>query len=126
MQALLKIIKSKSFSSLIGNGLGALLGVVTFALLARILHKEIFGPYLVFLAIYGIFETLRIGMVMNSLVRGLAQCKTESEEHEVIGSTLYITLALTFIYMAIIALLYYVFKYFQIFLSICFSLSGLC
>lgn len=115
MQALLKIIKSKSFSSLIGNGLGALLGVVTFALLARILHKEIFGPYLVFLAIYGIFETLRIGMVMNSLVRGLAQCKTESEEHEVIGSTLYITLALTFIYMAIIALLYYVFKYFQIF-----------
>jgi O-antigen/teichoic acid export membrane protein len=76
MQAVLQIVKSKSFTSLIGNGLGALLGVITFAFLARILPKDIFGPYIIFLAIYGIFENLRIGMVMNALVRNLSQCKT--------------------------------------------------
>lgn len=115
MQALLKIIKSKSFSSLIGNGLGALLGVITFALLARILPKDIFGPYLVFLAIYGIFETLRIGMVMNALVRNLAQCTTEKEEEWVIGSTIFITLLVTAAYLLVISILYFVFKYLGLF-----------
>jgi len=115
MQGFIQIIKSKSFISLVGNGLGALLGVITFALLARVLDKEIFGPYLIFLAIYGIFETLRIGMVMNALVRNLAQCKTIEDEQEVIGSTQFITLFLTFIYIVVITSLYFVFKYFGFF-----------
>jgi O-antigen/teichoic acid export membrane protein len=115
MQGFIQIVKSKSFISLVGNGLGALLGVITFALLARVLDKEIFGPYLIFLAIYGIFETLRIGMVMNALVRNLAQCKTIEDEQEVIGSTQFITLFLTFIYIVVITSLYFVFKYFGFF-----------
>lgn len=110
MQGLLQLFRSKSFVSLIGNGLGALLGVITFALLARVLNKEIFGPYLIFLAIYGIFETLRIGMVMNALVRNLAQCKTMDDEQEVIGSTQFITLFLTALYVVIVFILYFVFK----------------
>jgi O-antigen/teichoic acid export membrane protein len=110
MQGLLQLFRSKSFVSLIGNGLGALLGVITFALLARVLDKEIFGPYLIFLAIYGIFETLRIGMVMNALVRNLAQCKTMDDEQEVIGSTQFITLFLTALYVVVIFILYFVFK----------------
>lgn len=115
MQALIQIFKSKSFSSLIGNGLGALLGVITFALLARVLPKDIFGPYLIFLAIYGIFETLRIGMVMNALVRNLAQCNTPEEEDLVVGSTVFITVLLTGIYMVVITILYFIFKSFGLF-----------
>lgn len=115
MQGINQIIRSKSFISLIGNGLGALLGVVTFALLARVLDKGTFGPYLIFLAIYGIFETLRVGMVMNALVRNLAHCQTEAEEQEVIGSTQFITLVLTAIYVVVIVLLYVIFKYFDLF-----------
>ena len=115
MQGINQIIRSKSFISLIGNGLGALLGVVTFALLARVLDKGTFGPYLIFLAIYGIFETLRVGMVMNALVRNLAHCQTKEEEQEVIGSTQFITLVLTAIYTVVIVLLYFIFKYFDLF-----------
>ncbi len=115
MQAVLQIIKSKSFSSLIGNGLGALLGVITFAYLARVLPKGIFGPYIIFLAIYGIFENLRIGMVMNALVRNLSQCKTIEEEEMVIGSTLFMTIALTFVYAIVMFILYYIFKQFGLF-----------
>lgn len=115
MQAITQILKSKSFTSLIGNGLGAVLGVVTFALLARVLPKEVFGPYLVFLAIYGIFETLRIGMVMNALVRNLAQCKNKKEEEVVIGSTVFITFLLNVIYVVVIGLLYLIFSSFGLF-----------
>jgi O-antigen/teichoic acid export membrane protein len=115
MQAILQIIKSKSFSSLIGNGLGALLGVITFAVLARVLPKDIFGPYIIFLAIYGIFENLRIGMVMNALVRNLSQCKNSSEEEGVIGSTLFITVSLTFLYGVVMLLLYFIFKQLNVF-----------
>lgn len=115
MKAVTQIIKSKSFTSLIGNGLGALLGVITFAFLARILPKDVFGPYIIFLTIYGIFENLRIGMVMNALVRNLSQCKTPEEEEGVIGSTLFITVALTFLYSLVMLLLYLVFKQFSIY-----------
>jgi len=115
MQAIKQIIKSKSFTSLIGNGLGAILGVVTFALLARVLPKEVFGPYLVFLAIYGIFETLRIGMVMNALVRNLAQCKTKKEEELVVGSTVFITFLLNLIYVVVVGLLYFIFDSLNLF-----------
>ncbi len=111
MQALSQIIKSKSFSSLIGNGLGAILGVITFAILARVLPKDVFGSYLIFLAIYGVFETLRIGMVMNALVRNLAQCNSVEEENIVIGSTLFITFFLTFIFLALTTVLYFFFSY---------------
>lgn len=125
MQGIKQIVKSKSFSSLIGNGVGALLGVITFALLARVLYKEIFGPYLIFLAIYGIFETLRIGMVMNALVRNLAQCNSQEEEQEVVGSTLFITFFLTFLYLIVIALLYYIFKHFGLFVEYLFFFKWL-
>ncbi|MCF8425929.1 MAG: oligosaccharide flippase family protein [Bacteroidia bacterium] len=115
MQAITQILKSKSFSSLLGNGFGALLGVITFALLARVLPKDVFGPYIVFLALYGIFETLRIGMVMNAMVRSLAQCTNSDEEDVVIGSTVFITIGLTVIYSLLITVLYFVFKAFGIF-----------
>ncbi len=111
MQALAQIIKSKSFSSLIGNGLGAIFGVITFALLARVLPKEVFGSYLIFLAIYGVFETLRIGMVMNALVRNLAQCNSEEEENIVVGSTLFITFFLTLVFLVLTAALYFIFSF---------------
>lgn len=125
MFAVIQILRSKSFSSLVGNGLGAVLGMLTFALLARILPKDVFGPYIVFLAIYGIFETLRIGMVMNAMVRNLAQSINETEERGVIGSTLFITILITAIYMLIMTILYFVFKFLGVFLDYIFFFKWL-
>jgi O-antigen/teichoic acid export membrane protein len=125
MLAVIQILRSKSFSSLVGNGLGAILGMLTFALLARILPKDAFGPYIVFLAIYGIFETLRIGMVMNAMVRNLSQCSNEAEEKKVIGSTLLITLLITLMYMVLMAILYFLFKSLGLFLDYIFFFKWL-
>jgi O-antigen/teichoic acid export membrane protein len=101
MRAITQIIKSKSFSSLLGNGIGALLGLVTFAFLARFLDKSTFGAWIVFLAVYGIFDTLRIGMVLNALVKNLAQAINPSEQDQVIGSSLVITSIITGLYLVV-------------------------
>ena len=101
MRAITQIIKSKSFSSLLGNGIGALLGLLTFALLARFLDKATFGAWIVFLAVYGIFDTLRIGMVLNALVKNLAQSANPKEEDSVIGSSLMISVIITLLYFVI-------------------------
>ena len=101
MRAITQIIKSKSFSSLLGNGIGALLGLLTFAFLARFLDKSTFGAWIVFLAVYGIFDTLRIGMVLNALVKNLAQSINTSEEDQVIGSSLVISAIITGIYLLV-------------------------
>ena len=101
MRAITQIIKSKSFSSLLGNGIGALLGLLTFALLARFLDKATFGAWIVFLAVYGIFDTLRIGMVLNALVKNLAQSANQKEEDGVIGSSLMISVIITLLYFVI-------------------------
>lgn len=114
MKGLAGIIKSKSFASLAGNGLGAVLGVLSFALLARFLSKEDFGTWILFLGTYSIFETLRIGMVLNALVRNVAQAKSSHEENEVIGSSWMMTLGLTAIYMLIVGMVYIVFNAFHI------------
>lgn len=101
MRAITQIIKSKSFSSLLGNGIGALLGLLTFAFLARFLDKSTFGAWIVFLAVYGIFDTLRIGMVLNALVKNLAQAINPQEEDSVIGSSLLITFIITALYFVV-------------------------
>lgn len=106
MRAITNIIKGKSFASLAGNGIGALLGLVTFALLARILNKADFGMWILFLTIYGLFDTLRIGMILNALVKNLAKCTSPEEEHETIGSAMYITSIITAIFLVIILATY--------------------
>jgi O-antigen/teichoic acid export membrane protein len=98
MRAITQVIKSKSFSSLIGNGVGALLGLFTFASLERFLNKPDFGSWIVFLALYGIFDTLRIGLVLNALVKNLAGSKTPEKGQQVIGSSFLISLIVTGIY----------------------------
>ncbi|MFY8020009.1 MAG: oligosaccharide flippase family protein [Bacteroidia bacterium] len=108
MRAITQIIKSKSFSSLLGNGIGALLGLLTFALLARFLDKATFGAWIVFLAVYGIFDTLRIGMVLNALVKNLAQSSNSNEEDSVIGSSLMISAIITGLYLLFNCIAYFI------------------
>jgi O-antigen/teichoic acid export membrane protein len=114
MRAITQVIKSKSFSSLIGNGLGALLGLFTFASLARFLDKSDFGSWIVFLALYGIFDTLRIGLVLNALVKNLAGSKTPEKGQQVIGSSFLISLIVTGIYLLLVGIGYVVFQAFHI------------
>ena len=117
MEGILKLIKSKSFASLAGNGIGALLGLLSFAILARHLPENDFGTWIIFLATYSIFETLRSGMILNALIRNFAQAQNEEEKKNIVGSALLLSSIITIIYLFIIGVLYIIFYKFNILLK---------
>ena len=117
MEGILKLIKSKSFASLAGNGIGALLGILSFAILARYLPESDFGTWILFLATYSIFETLRSGMILNALIRNFAQAQDDEERKNIVGSAFILSSIITIIYLIIIAILFAIFYEFNILLK---------
>ncbi len=67
-----RLLQTNAFVSLAGNGLSAVLGLVTLALLARVCSKEEFGKWILFLTVYSLTDTLRSGLILNALIRHLA------------------------------------------------------
>lgn len=114
MKGLVSLLKSKSFISLLGNGISALLGLISFAILARFTNKQEFGIWILFLTAYGIFDTLRTGMVLNALIRNYTQSKTDLERQEVIGSSWNLSIYVNVIYTLAMLFLLGVFYLFNI------------
>jgi O-antigen/teichoic acid export membrane protein len=106
MKALIKLFKSNSFISLFGNGISALLGLLSFALLARFTNKNDLGIWIIFLTVYGIFDTLRTGMVLNAFIKNFTQSNSETEQNEVIGSSWHLTILVNLCYLLIIGIIY--------------------
>ncbi len=117
MEGILKLIKSKSFASLAGNGIGALLGILSFAVLARFLPSDDFGTWILFLGTYSIFETLRSGMILNALIKNFAQSNTNLDKYITTGSALVLSIIITLIYLLLILVIYFVFCQFNILVS---------
>jgi O-antigen/teichoic acid export membrane protein len=114
MKGLISLLKSKSFISLLGNGVSALLGLLSFALLARYTSKQEFGIWIIFLTIYGIFDTLRTGMVLNAFIKNYTQAVDNKERHQVIGSSWQLSIYVNFAYAVIIAFIYAIFFFYNI------------
>jgi O-antigen/teichoic acid export membrane protein len=100
-----------------GNGIGALLGILSFAILARYLPESDFGTWILFLATYSIFETLRSGMILNALIRNFAQAHDDEEKKNIVGSAFLLSCIITIIYLFIIGILYVIFYKFNILLK---------
>jgi O-antigen/teichoic acid export membrane protein len=66
--------------SLWGNVLGALLGIVSFALLARLLPQEDFGIFTVFITILTLLSLARNGLVGRGLIKYLAESGDPEEQ----------------------------------------------
>ena len=114
MKGLLSLFKSNSFISLFGNGISALLGLLSFALLARFTTKQDLGIWIIFLTVYGIFDTLRTGMVLNAFIKNFTQSKNEEEQNQVVGSAWHLSFLVNLIYVIFTALCYLVFYMFNI------------
>ncbi|QJD77020.1 lipopolysaccharide biosynthesis protein [Spirosoma rhododendri] len=67
-----QFIRTNAFVSLAGNGLSAVLGLATLALLARLCNQDELGNWLLFLTVYALTDTLRSGLLLNALIRNLA------------------------------------------------------
>lgn len=114
MKGLLEVFKSKSFTSLLGNGVSALLGVLSFSILARFTSKQEFGTWVLFLATYGIFDTLRTGLVLNAFIKNYTQAKSPEEEQTIVGSSLQLSFLVTLIYGIVIGIIYLFFYLFNV------------
>jgi O-antigen/teichoic acid export membrane protein len=79
------LLKNKHLQSLAGNLLPALLGLVSFMLLARGLSKSDFGSWALYLSTFTLLEMIKSGGVQTALVMQISG-KTEQEKNTTIGA----------------------------------------
>ncbi|QJW88159.1 oligosaccharide flippase family protein [Spirosoma taeanense] len=72
LQRLGKLIRRNAVVSLLGNGTSAALGLISLGLLARLMTKEEFGLWTLFLAFFTLFDVVRNGFILNGLIRHTA------------------------------------------------------
>jgi len=114
MKGLIKLFKSQSFISLFGNGISALLGLFSFAILARFTNKQDLGIWIIFLTVYGIFDTLRTGMVLNAFIKNFTQSNNQEDQNQVIGSSWQLALLVNIVFVIFTAFCYLFFLAFNI------------
>jgi len=82
-----KILKSDNIQSLAGNGVSALLSMVTFIIMVQYLDKETYGHWIIFITSVTLLNMLRVGLTGTATVRLLST--QNKEEHSQIISSLY-------------------------------------
>ena len=91
-----KLFGSQKFYSLVGSVLTAGFSLVNFGLLARALSKEDFGLWSLFLAVFGLFEMIRNGLVGRPLIK-MASEGDDDHFLSLVASSLKIGLRVTFL-----------------------------
>ena len=86
--------KNIHFQSLLGNGVMAIFGMLTIAILYRALSVEDIGVYVFFMTILGLIDTLRSGFLTTSFIKFYAGT-SESRANDVAGSAWWLALAIT-------------------------------
>ena len=94
-----KILKNGNILSLSANLLGAGFSFFTFIILARELHEEYFGKWLLFITALGFMDMLRAGIVKSALIK---YSTNKQHEHKAIGSAWVIGIAVTLILSLVI------------------------
>ncbi len=72
--------------SLLGNGTAAVLGLVSFGLLARSLDRSELGIWVFFMTVFTLFDMVRSGLLSNALIKRIGESDTEEEKHAYTGA----------------------------------------
>ncbi|HCQ15954.1 MAG TPA: hypothetical protein DIU20_06820 [Cryomorphaceae bacterium] len=107
-----KLLRTNKSLSLISSGTAAILGLITFGLLARSFSMSELGYWGFFMTVYTLFDMLRAGLISNALIKRINECDTEEDAAVVIGSGWKLSLLITIIGSAAIALTFYIIYYF--------------
>lgn len=108
MELLKKLVSEDNFLSLMGNVVIAVLGLLSFAFLARSLSLDVFGEWVLFITGGSFVEMFRFGITNTGLVRFLSGADDGSRA-KLIGSNALIGLCATILIAFVIAFCYYVF-----------------
>ena len=63
------LVSNHKFLSLIGNGTTSFFGFINFLILATVLEVELFGSWVYFLSLCGVFEMIRAGIIQTAIVK---------------------------------------------------------
>jgi O-antigen/teichoic acid export membrane protein len=94
IKKILSSFKNIHFQSLLGNGVMAIFGMLTIAILYRALSVEDIGVYVFFMTILGLIDTLRSGFLTTSFIKFYAGTE-ENRANEVAGSAWWLALVIT-------------------------------
>ncbi|SMD12936.1 oligosaccharide flippase family protein [Pedobacter nyackensis] len=97
---LFNIFKSKHILSLASNGINALIGMVTISMLFRFLSQEDMGNWGFFLTVLLLVDTFRSGFLSTAFVKFYSG-SDENRKDEIIGSTWFIAIGITLVFMVI-------------------------
>ena len=92
---IIELLKKDNFQSLLSNMITALIGIVSFSLLARKLNTEDFSNYIIFVTGASLIEMLRFGITSNATICFLPGTKQKKRE-QIIGSFVKINLLTSF------------------------------
>lgn len=87
MSGLKGILRSDKAYTLAGTGLSAFTGLLSFTLLARMLPKEELGAWFIFLTVYGFFDMLRTGLILNGLINRIAASIEKAQQQLYFGAS---------------------------------------
>ncbi|NLU95839.1 lipopolysaccharide biosynthesis protein [Chitinophaga sp. Ak27] len=96
---LLAVMRNRHFHSLLGNVIMAFFNVLSFALLVRMLSLPAFGEWVLFLATYNILDQIRTALLQSGIIKFSAGVDADIS-NQVTGAAWYISLLLTFIFIA--------------------------
>ncbi|MEO6548032.1 MAG: oligosaccharide flippase family protein [Ferruginibacter sp.] len=87
-------LRNKHFLSLAGNGSMAVLGVVTYAILYRLLPETAMGNWIFFQTVFALLDAVRTGFLQTALIKFYSGAD-EQRQKIVAGSTWYIAIVIT-------------------------------
>jgi O-antigen/teichoic acid export membrane protein len=102
---------SGNIYSLAGNIVFALFGMVTFLLMVRLLSKELFGQWVLFVTMAAMFDMLRLGLTGTAAIR-LISTSGEEDCKKAIGTSYTLGIFSTLIISTIFIVIYFVLRQF--------------
>lgn len=72
--------------TLLSNGSSAVIGLVTYGLVARILTEEELGIWAFFLTVFTLYDMSRTGLLSNAMIKMWGDASDEQEQTELLGS----------------------------------------
>lgn len=102
-----QLLKTNKSLSLISSGTAAVLGLLTFGLLARSFSTSELGYWAIFLTVYTLFDMLRSGMISNAMIKKINEFDTEEEVKVVIGSGWKLSLRISLVGSVLLAAIFF-------------------
>lgn len=105
IQSLLK--RSSNLHSLIGNVMFAAFSMTLFMLMVRILDKELYGRWVIFITTIALLDMLRLGLTGTGAIRAISSSSGE-EQHRNIAASYHLSLFTTVIISGIFVPIYFI------------------